>query len=190
LVFICDSFENPYLYKILTLKNIIMKITTLSTLFCGAVIAVSCTTTKSYVINSKSGTNTQGTAKFKQVGSKVQMDLNVYKLTPGIHAVHIHEKGDCSAADASSAGGHWNPTSDMHGRWGNDEHHMGDIGNLVADKDGTARLTFSTDKWCIGCADANENIIGKSIVIHADKDDFKTQPTGNAGGRVGCVEIK
>ena len=167
-----------------------MKITTLSTLFCGAVIAVSCTTTKSYVINSKSGTNTQGTAKFKQVGSKVQMDLNVYKLTPGIHAVHIHEKGDCSATDASSAGGHWNPTSDMHGRWGNEEHHMGDIGNLVADKDGTARLIFSTDKWCLGCADPNKNIIGKAVVIHADKDDFKTQPTGNAGGRVGCVEIK
>lgn len=167
-----------------------MKITTLSTLLCSAVLAVSCTTTKNYVVNSKSGTMTQGTANFKQMGKKVTLDMNVYQLTPGIHAVHIHEKGDCSATDGSSAGGHWNPTSEMHGKWGKDQHHMGDIGNLVADKDGSARLNFSTDKWCLGCADPSKNLMGKSIVIHADKDDFKSQPTGNAGGRVGCVEIK
>ncbi len=67
---------------------------------------------------------------------------------------------------------------------------MGDIGNLMADKDGTARLTFKTDKWCLGCSDETKNILGKSLIIHADKDDFQSQPTGNAGGRVGCVEIK
>ena len=156
----------------------------------AAIIAVSCSTTKNYRINSKSGTNTQGTADFVQKGKTVALNLNVYKLTPGIHAVHLHEKGDCSATDASSAGGHWNPASKDHGKWGTEHFHMGDIGNLVAGKDGVAQLEFRTDKWCIGCNDPSKNIVGKSLIIHADKDDFKTQPTGNAGGRVGCVEIK
>lgn len=157
---------------------------------CSAILAVSCTTTKNYKINSKSGTNTQGTVDFNQKGKMVTMDMSVFKLTPGIHAVHIHEKGDCSATDGSSAGGHWNPAKDDHGKWGSEHFHMGDIGNLTADKEGTARLIFKTDKWCIGCTDESKNIVGKSIIIHAGKDDFKTQPTGDAGGRVGCVEIK
>lgn len=167
-----------------------MNATKLSLLAFSAVLAVSCTTTRNYTVNSKSGTSTQGTAQFVQTGRNVEMDLNVYKLTPGIHAVHIHEKGDCSATDASSAGGHWNPTNHDHGKFGSDAFHMGDIGNLNADKNGTARLVFKTDKWCIGCSDASKNIVGKALVIHAAHDDFKTQPTGNAGGRVGCVEIK
>ena len=167
-----------------------MNATKLSLLACSAILAVSCTTTKNYTINSKSGTETQGTAKFVQTGKNVEMDLNVYKLTPGIHAVHIHEKGDCSSTDGSSAGGHWNPTNHDHGKFGSETFHMGDIGNLNADKDGTARLLFKTDKWCIGCKDETKNIVGKSLIIHAGRDDFKTQPTGNAGGRVGCIEIK
>ena len=167
-----------------------MNATKLSLLACNAILAVSCTTTKNYTINSKSGTQTQGTAKFVQTGKNVEMDLNVYKLTPGIHAVHIHEKGDCSSTDGSSAGGHWNPTNHDHGKFGSETFHMGDIGNLNADKDGTARMVFKTDKWCIGCKDETKNIVGKSLIIHAGRDDFKTQPTGNAGGRVGCIEIK
>ena len=167
-----------------------MKIATFSLFACSAIIAVSCTTTKNYAIDAKSGTNTQGTAKFTQTGKTVELDLNVYKLTPGIHAVHIHEKGDCSSTDGSSAGGHWNPTNHDHGKFGSEAFHMGDIGNLNADKDGTARIVFKTDKWCIGCKDETKNIVGKSLIIHAGRDDFKTQPTGNAGGRVGCIEIK
>ena len=167
-----------------------MNATKLSLLACSTILAVSCTTTKNYTINSKSGTQTQGTAKFVQTGKNVEMDLNVYKLTPGIHAVHIHEKGDCSSTDGSSAGGHWNPTNHDHGKFGSETFHMGDIGNLNADKEGTARLLFKTDKWCIGCKDETKNIVGKSLIIHAGRDDFKTQPTGNAGGRVGCIEIK
>lgn len=168
-----------------------MKLLSLTLVSAGALLAVSCTTTKTYTINSKSGTDTQGTAKFTQTGKTVELDMNVYKLTPnGTHAAHIHEFGDCSATDASSAGGHWNPTSHQHGKWGMGEHHAGDLGNLKADSKGVARLVMKTDKWCIGCAEETKNIVGKSIVIHAKPDDFKTQPTGNAGGRVGCVEIK
>ncbi len=156
----------------------------------AALVLSSCTTTKNYRINSKSGTNTQGTVKFTQKGKNVEMHINAYKLTPGTHAIHIHEKGDCSATDASSAGGHWNPGGHDHGKWGNEHFHMGDIGNLQANKEGYAHMVFNTDKWCIGCKDESKNIVGKTIIIHEKADDFKTQPTGNAGGRVGCVEIK
>ncbi|MEC5394139.1 superoxide dismutase family protein [Bergeyella sp. RCAD1439] len=151
----------------------------------------SCTTTKTYTIAAKSGTQTQGTAKFTQKGNTVELDMNVYNLTPNsLHASHIHEFGDCSSADGTSAGGHWNPTNEKHGKWASHEHHAGDLGNLKADEKGTARMVMKTDKWCIGCKDETKNIIGKSIIIHAKADDFKTQPTGNAGGRIGCVEIK
>lgn len=150
----------------------------------------SCGSIKTYSIAAKSGTNTNGTARFSESNNQVTLKLDVKNLTPGIHAVHIHEKGDCSSADGTSAGGHWNPTSHNHGKWGSHTFHMGDIGNLTADNDGNAKLTFSTDKWCIGCTDSEKNIIGKAIIIHAGEDDFTTQPTGNAGGRVGCIEIK
>ncbi len=165
--------------------------TILSTLGVATLALASCTTTKTYVIKGKSNTETQGTAKFTQKGKTVELDLNVYKLNPNsLHAAHIHENGDCSAADGSSAGGHWNPTQEKHGKWGHGEHHAGDLGNLKADKDGVARMVMTTDKWCLGCKDEKKNIIGKSIIIHAKADDFKTQPTGDAGGRIGCVEIK
>lgn len=160
--------------------------------FLGLGLAItSCSSQKKhYTIHSKSGTFTQGYIDFSQSGKEVTMTVNAYKLKPGEHAIHIHEKGDCSATDGSSAGGHWNPAGNDHGKWESEHFHMGDIGNLKADDNGTAQLVFKTDKWCIGCSDDSKNIIGKSIIIHADKDDFHTQPTGNAGGRVGCVEIK
>jgi superoxide dismutase, Cu-Zn family len=152
---------------------------------------VSCKTMiKQYSIEAKSNTETQGTVDFSQSGNKVTMNISASNLTPGLHAIHIHEFGNCSAPDASSAGGHWNPEKDMHGKWEGEHFHMGDIGNLKADENGKAKLVFSTDKWCLGCDDPSKNIIGKAIVIHSGVDDFHTQPTGNAGGRVGCVEIK
>ncbi|WP_415324788.1 superoxide dismutase family protein [Chryseobacterium sp. MMS23-Vi53] len=163
---------------------------TLALLAGCTLFAVSCGTSKTYQVLSKSNTQTGGTAKFTQNGDEVIMKLDVTNLTPGIHAVHIHEKGDCSAADGTSTGGHWNPAKDDHGKWGAEHFHMGDIGNLVADQSGNATLTFKTNKWCLGCADESKNIIGKGMIVHAAADDFHTQPTGNAGGRVGCVEIK
>lgn len=152
----------------------------------------SCTTVKkTYNVNSKSGTQTQGFVNLTQKGKTVEMDLSVYKLKPnGLHAAHIHEFGDCSDTEAKNAGGHWNPTHEKHGKWGHDEFHNGDLGNLRADAEGKARMVMSSDKWCIGCKDETKNLIGKSIVIHAKADDFKTQPTGDAGGRIGCIEIK
>jgi len=144
----------------------------------------------SYDILPKSGSDVAGTVTFNQDGDNVTMTVNASGLTPGEHGIHIHETADCSADDATSTGGHWNPASDDHGKWDAEHFHMGDIGNLTADEDGNAQLTFTTDKWCLGCEDASKNIMDKGLIIHADADDFETQPTGNAGGRIGCVEIK
>lgn len=160
-----------------------------------AVVSMSSCAVKTYDIAAKSGTTTSGEVKFftskkNTENETVTMKIIAKNLTPGSHAVHIHEKGDCSAKDASSAGSHWNPTQENHGAWGNHHFHRGDIGNMVANDKGEATLTFQTDKWCLSCEDTTKNIVGKSIIIHEKADDFQTQPTGNAGGRVACIEIK
>lgn len=167
-----------------------MKALKISIFSCVVALMASCTTAKTYSVMARSNTNTAGTAKFSEMNGRVMMMLNVRNLTPGSHGVHIHEFGDCSAPNAESAGGHWNPAMDMHGKHDMAHYHMGDINNLMADANGNATLNFSTDKWCLGCSDASKNIMGKSIVIHAGADDFQSQPSGNSGGRVGCIEIK
>lgn len=142
-------------------------------------------------LEGKSGSDLSGTATFTQKDGKVTMNATIKGLKKGEHAIHIHEKGDCSADDGSSAGGHWNPTDEKHGKWGaSDGYHRGDIGNFTTNDDGVGTIEFSTDEWCIGCDDDKKNIVGHSVVIHQGKDDFKSQPSGDAGKRVGCGEIK
>lgn len=146
--------------------------------------------TVTVAMGSKSGSSVSGTIELVQDATTVSMVLTLTGLTPGDHAIHVHEKGDCSSDDGKSAGGHWNPKAEDHGKWGHDMHHAGDIGNLVADASGKAVLEFSTDQWCLDCDDETKNLIGKSFIVHADADDFQTQPTGNAGGRVACGVIE
>ena len=111
-------------------------------------------------------------------------------LKPGNHAIHIHEKADCSSDDGKSAGGHWNPTFEVHGLWGSAEgFHRGDIGNFVADENGHGMMKFTTDLWCLDCGDSNKNVVGKSIIIHDGEDDLVSQPSGAAGARVSCAGI-
>ena len=140
-------------------------------------------------LESRSGSTVTGKVTFTQKGAKVSMKVEVKGLTPGTHAIHLHEKGDCSAPDATSAGGHWNPTSENHGQWGHAPFHHGDIGNLVADAKGKAELTIESELWTIGDGKASD-VVGHAVVVHAKEDDFTTQPTGNAGGRVACGVIK
>jgi Cu-Zn family superoxide dismutase len=141
-------------------------------------------------LEAKSGSSVSGTAVFRQEGDSVTMTAVVGGLTEGTHAIHIHETADCSSVDGKSTGGHWNPTNEPHGKWGStDGFHKGDIGNLIANANGNATITMTTDKWCIGCGDANKDVLGKAIIIHEGIDDFKTQPTGDAGGRVSCGGI-
>ncbi|TXE10622.1 superoxide dismutase family protein [Gelidibacter salicanalis] len=141
-------------------------------------------------LESKSGSTVKGNAVFTQENGVVTMVAVMDGLKEGEHAIHLHENADCSADDGSSAGGHWNPTNQPHGKWGSsDGYHKGDIGNFKADANGNGTITVTTDEWCIDCGDANKNIVGKSIIVHEGVDDFKTQPTGNAGGRVSCGGI-
>ena len=137
----------------------------------------------------KSGSNASGIATFTEKDGEVTFKATIKGLKPGVHAIHIHEKGDCSAADATSAGGHWNPTFEKHGKWGSAAYHRGDIGNFTADASGNGSITLTTDEWCIGCDDEKKNILGKSIIVHEGADDFITQPTGDAGGRAACAAI-
>ncbi len=143
-------------------------------------------------MHSSSNSKVQGEVIFTENNGTVKMQGEFSGLNPeGTHAIHLHEKADCSAADGSSAGGHWNPSDEKHGKWdAADGFHLGDIGNLKVDKDGKASITFETDEWCIDCADDRKNILGKGIIVHKDKDDFTSQPTGNAGSRISCGEIK
>src|SRR4051812_12759695 len=139
-------------------------------------------------IEAKSGSKVTGKATISQKGKEITFKLDVENLPPGEHAVHLHERGDCSSPDGKSAGGHWNPTGAPHGQWGHDGHHLGDIGNFTVGADGKGTITLTTDKWTWGDG-AITDMAGKGIIVHEKLDDFKTQPTGNAGGRIGCGAI-
>lgn len=141
------------------------------------------------VFESKSNSTVTGTATFTEKKGKVTFIAKLSGLKPGIHAIHIHEKSDCSSADGSSAGGHWNPTFKKHGQWSVGEYHKGDIGNFIADENGDGSITLTTDEWSIGGDDETKNILGKGLIVHQGADDFVSQPAGNAGARVACSAI-
>ena len=141
-------------------------------------------------VNAKSGSSTSGKITFIEKGGQVTLEAHINGLTSGNHAIHIHETADCSSDDGKSAGGHWNPTFENHGAWGNEAgYHRGDIGNFNANENGHGMITFSTDLWCLSCDDANKNIIGKAIIVHQGEDDLISQPSGAAGARVSCAGI-
>jgi Cu-Zn family superoxide dismutase len=141
-------------------------------------------------LESKGERQSKGVVYFKQEGETVYFDAKTKGLTPGVHAIHIHEKADCSSPDGKSAGGHWNPTFEDHGKWGSENgYHKGDIGNFMVDNNGIGAISISTDQWCIGCDDPAKNILGKAIIIHQGEDDLISQPSGAAGARVSCGGI-
>lgn len=141
------------------------------------------------VLEGRSGSTLAGNAKFVADAGSVSLTLSVEHAPPGEHAVHLHETGDCRAPDASSAGAHWNPTQSDHGQWGHEPHHLGDIGNLRVGEDGTGTLLLTTDRWSIGTGDTGD-ILGRAVIVHEKPDDFTTQPTGAAGGRIGCGVVR
>jgi Cu-Zn family superoxide dismutase len=137
-------------------------------------------------LESKSGSQVTGTVTFSKVGDDVQVVGDITGLTPGKHGFHIHEKGDCSAPDAASAGAHFNPTQKHHGGPMTAEHHTGDFGNIEADASGKAHVDWK-GKMSLSGADS---IIGKSLVVHEKEDDLKTDPSGNSGARQACGAIE
>ena len=141
----------------------------------------------SVTLEAKSNSTVTGNVTFTHEGDTVTMVAVISGLSQGTHAIHLHEKADCSSDDGKSSGGHWNPTAQPHGKWGAAEgFHQGDIGNFEADADGNGSITFSTDKWCIGCGDETKDILGKAVIVHEGTDDFTSQPSGAAGTRVSC----
>jgi Cu-Zn family superoxide dismutase len=133
------------------------------------------------------GSKATGTVAFTPNGDRVRVLAKVTGLAPGAHGFHIHEKGDCSAPDGMSAGGHFNPTGKAHGNPAAGEHHGGDMPMLEADASGNATLDVTVDTVTLG-TDAN-SVVGRAVIVHKDADDFKTQPTGNSGARVACGVI-
>lgn len=133
------------------------------------------------------GNAAAGTVTFARNGDRVRVVAEVSGLTSGAHGFHVHEKGDCSAPDATSAGGHFNPGGQPHGNPAAGAHHAGDMPMLVADASGNAALDVTLSTIALG-GDAN-SIVGRAVVVHKDPDDFKTQPAGNSGARVACGVI-
>ena len=133
------------------------------------------------------GHTAHGTVTFTQDGDKVAVDADIAGLTPGAHGFHVHANGDCSAPDATSAGGHFDPGHHHHGDPSGHEHHEGDLPMLHADADGHARL--HVEMPLLSLESGPDDIVGKAVIVHEHADDFSTQPTGNAGARVACGVI-
>src|SRR6266481_3342554 len=139
------------------------------------------------VLHPTAGNKVSGTVKFTEVADGVQVQAEITGLAPGNHGFHVHEFGDCSAPDASSAGGHFNPTSEPHAGPDAVERHVGDMGNVEADASGNAKLDYVDHQ--ISLTNDQQSVIGRSVVVHAKADDLKSQPSGDSGARVACGVI-
>jgi Cu-Zn family superoxide dismutase len=136
-----------------------------------------------------SGSEVRGNITFTQAGpNRVRVSGTVSGHTAGLKGFHIHEKGDCSAPDAMSAGGHFNPMKAKHGATPA-AGHAGDMGNLSFNDFGSATINMVLEGISVS-ADAPNGIIGRAVVVHMQADDLKTDPTGNAGGRAACGVIR
>ncbi len=138
-------------------------------------------------------TAVNGTATFETTAAgkvKMKLEITVAAKAGKSVAVHLHEHGDCSD-NGKASHGHWNPTNAQHGKWGSNSFHLGDIGNVKLDAKGKGTITVTTDLWTLG-GNADKNILGKAMIVHGGTDDYTTQPTGNAGSRIGCglIQVK
>ena len=136
----------------------------------------------------KSGSDVTGEVQFTETKDGVLVVATVEGLAEGKHGIHIHETGDCSAPDASSAGGHYTPQDDPHGAPENPagERHLGDLGNLTADASGAATYRHTDEQLTLT---GRHSIIDQAVVVHAEPDDLTSQPSGSAGARVACGVI-
>lgn len=170
-----------------------MKLKHLSLIACAAALATGCATRSdgpraTASLGPTTGSNTTGSVQFTQLAGKVLVQGEVRGLKPNAqHGFHVHEKGDCSSGDGMSAGGHFNPTAQPHGRHGAGMHHTGDLPSLQADGAGVARFSFESSRITVGSGVTD--IAGRGLIVHRDADDFTTQPTGNAGPRLACAVI-
>ena len=135
------------------------------------------------------GNTANGTVTFTQIGDKVRVEASLSGLKPNAdHGFHVHEKGDCSSGDGMSTGGHFNPLGKPHGHHEGMERHAGDLPTLKSDAAGNARLSVIMD--VISVSPGQTSVVGRGMIVHRDPDDYKTQPTGNAGPRIACAVIQ
>ena len=139
------------------------------------------------VLHPTAGNKASGTVTFTEMADGVQVHAEITGLTPGNHGFHVHQFGDCSAADASSAGAHFNATNKPHAGPDATERHVGDMGNLEADASGKATLDYLDHQ--ISLTNDQSSVIGRSVVVHAKADDLKSQPAGDSGARIACGVI-
>jgi Cu-Zn family superoxide dismutase len=138
------------------------------------------------VLSPTKGSTVRGIVTFEVVKGGVRVVASISGLTPGKHGFHIHEFGDCSSDDGMAAGAHFDPTAMPHSDPMSNRRHVGDLGNVEADQDGNARLD-SVDSMLQ--FKGPTSILGRAVIVHEKEDDLKTQPTGNAGGRLACGVI-
>jgi Cu-Zn family superoxide dismutase len=135
------------------------------------------------------GNTASGWVRFEPRGSSLLVTAEVRGLKPnGEQGFHVHEKGDCSAPDATSAGGHFNPGAKPHAHYLQGAGHAGDLPNLKADANGVAKYSFTSDTLSLASGAAN-GVVGRAVVVHRDPDDYASQPAGNSGPRIACGVI-
>lgn len=140
-----------------------------------------------YEIQPKSGSTVTGQVTLREVDEGVEVAVMVQNAPPGLHGTHIHEESDCSAADAKSAGGHFAPRGNQHGLPSDEEHHLGDLGNLEVGDNGSGQHVAVAEGATLDEGGAM-SFVGRALIFHEKKDDGG-QPTGNAGSRLACAEL-
>jgi len=138
------------------------------------------------VLSPTKGSSVSGIVTFEAVQGGIRIVAHISGLTPGNHGFHIHEYGDCSSDNGLSAGGHFNPTMMPHSMPANEKRHVGDLGNIMAGTDGKAHLDYVDSMLAFT---GENSIVGRAVIVHEKEDDLKTQPTGDAGGRLACGVI-
>ncbi|MGH9465266.1 MAG: superoxide dismutase family protein [Thermoanaerobaculia bacterium] len=141
----------------------------------------------SATLTGKAGSGVSGSVAFHAMAGGVHLEARVEGAPAGSHGFHLHETGDCSAADFSSAGAHFNPAGVDHGGPDAAVHHAGDLGNLEVGADGVGTLSLHSTQLAI--AEGPSAVVGRAVILHENADDLTTQPTGNAGGRLACGVI-
>lgn len=163
----------------------------------GSLLAAACASidgqegaTARATLEPRSGSNVRGTVTFTQVGPDiVRITGEITGHSKGPKGFHIHEKGDCSDDKGMNTGGHFNPSKQKHGAPYSPERHAGDIGNINFNDKGVAKINITVGDISVSSGKP-DSIIGRAVIVHAQQDDLKTDPTGNAGGRVACGVIQ
>jgi Cu-Zn family superoxide dismutase len=160
-----------------------MNLTALAILVAAAAAAPAPATKAVAVLSPLGSSGVSGSVTFSKVADGVRVTARITGLKEGVHGFHVHEFGDCSAPDGTSAGGHFNPSGSPHAGPHDAVRHTGDMGNVTVGADGVATLDYVDPRVAFSGPDS---ILGRGVIVHAAADDLKTQPTGNAGGRVAC----